>query len=433
MKTYRPITEFSHHGVPLTVILENHEKWIKQREGKKADLMEADLRNASLRGVYLRGADLIKADLGETDLREANLSEANLFGAKLSGAKIFGSNLRRANLERANLSEAVLSMCDFTEASLKTAFLSWTKMIRSNLSEANLSDAYMRGADMTHADLSKAVMRGAQMIGANLSEARMAGADLSEAVLTEAYLREADLSFASLRRADLREANLEKADLHSADLTNALLHSASLLAADLSGAYLNGACLDNAKLAGWIIKDVRCSHIVRGKNKEMIRFSEGEFEKKYGHSQNLCEIILKVPLTASGYYIGKFITRSLNHLKGSPVIELKGMEVLTEEDTKFTFNICDQKFYEKEKEAVEIGLRVALNKYFRDQAVDKDQTYFGDIVNEAPREREAGPLAAPLNPWAIDHRNMREKLVDHYNGLGKMGKAIYETIAGIFG
>ncbi|MFH1488239.1 MAG: hypothetical protein ABII06_05000, partial [Pseudomonadota bacterium] len=118
---------------------------------------------------------------------------------------------------------------------------------------------------------------------------------------------------------------------------------------------------------------------------------------------------------------------------GSPVIELKGMEVLTEEDTKFTFNICDQRFYETKKEAVEIDLRVALNKYFRDQAIDKDQTYFGDIVSEPPHEKEADPVNAPFTPWAVDHPRMGEKLVDHYTRLGKMGKAIYGTIAGIFG
>ncbi|EAD8843239.1 hypothetical protein AK897_11010 [Listeria monocytogenes] len=57
----------------LDIILENHEKWLRDEGGERADLSNADLSNADL-----RHADLSNADLREADLREVNLSYANL-------------------------------------------------------------------------------------------------------------------------------------------------------------------------------------------------------------------------------------------------------------------------------------------------------------------------------------------------------------------
>ncbi|MBW1802002.1 MAG: pentapeptide repeat-containing protein [Deltaproteobacteria bacterium] len=434
MRVYRSIEEIFHNGVPVSRILKAHEKWVKQREGQKADLIGADLSGTDLGGAYLRGADLIKTDMSETDLRNANLSEANLFGANLSGSKMTAANLRRVNLEQTNLSEVNLSGADLAEANLKGAYLAWTKMIRSNLSEADMQDAYMRGADLTLADLSKCQLKGAQMIGANLYEAKMAGSSLDDANLAESYLRQADLSYAALNKVNLSEANLERAVLHSANLSGANLTASNLIGADLRGAILNGVFLENAKLMGWKIAGVTCTHIF-GKDNVLIRFQSGEFEKKYARRQRSCEIMLKVPLTASGYYIGKFITRSINHIWGSRVIELKGIEVLTEEDTKFIFNIFDVDFFEQQKKTVEINLRVALNKYFRDRTADRDQSYFGDIVEDTDK-KEVPADNAPhreFQPWGINHHGMVDKLIAHYSKLGKMGESIYDIVDSMFG
>lgn len=42
MDAYKPLTKFFHNAVPLQDILRNHERWIKEREGQKADLIGAD-------------------------------------------------------------------------------------------------------------------------------------------------------------------------------------------------------------------------------------------------------------------------------------------------------------------------------------------------------------------------------------------------------
>ena len=48
----------------LQVILENHKKWLNNKEGGiRADLTGARLTGADLRGADLRGADLTGADL----------------------------------------------------------------------------------------------------------------------------------------------------------------------------------------------------------------------------------------------------------------------------------------------------------------------------------------------------------------------------------
>ena len=57
----------------LQEILESHKKWLRGKDGKRADLRCADLR-----GIDLRCADLRCADLGYADLRYADLRGADL-------------------------------------------------------------------------------------------------------------------------------------------------------------------------------------------------------------------------------------------------------------------------------------------------------------------------------------------------------------------
>ena len=77
----------------LTLILEEHGRWLKGIGGQKADLQGADLR----------WADLQRADLRRADLREAFLQGANLRGAFLQGANLRGADLQGADLRGANL------------------------------------------------------------------------------------------------------------------------------------------------------------------------------------------------------------------------------------------------------------------------------------------------------------------------------------------
>ncbi|ECQ0599397.1 pentapeptide repeat-containing protein [Listeria monocytogenes] len=77
----------------LDVVIEKHEKWLRDGHGERADLSGADLNGANLSGADLNGANLNGADLNGADLN----------GANLNGADLSYANLRRANLSYANL------------------------------------------------------------------------------------------------------------------------------------------------------------------------------------------------------------------------------------------------------------------------------------------------------------------------------------------
>ncbi len=133
----------------LDVVIEKHEKWLRDGYGERANLSYANLSYA--------------------DLRRADLSGANLRRADLSGANLRGANLRGANLSYANLSYANLSYADLRRADLSGA----------NLRRADLSGADLSGANLRRADLSGANLRGANLRGANLSYANLSYANLS--------------------------------------------------------------------------------------------------------------------------------------------------------------------------------------------------------------------------------------------------------------
>lgn len=68
----------------LDVVIEKHEKWLRDGHGERADL----------RGANLRRADLSYADLSYADLRGADLNGADLNGADLRGANLNWINWR---------------------------------------------------------------------------------------------------------------------------------------------------------------------------------------------------------------------------------------------------------------------------------------------------------------------------------------------------
>ncbi|EAD8625528.1 pentapeptide repeat-containing protein [Listeria monocytogenes] len=104
----------------LDVVIEKHEKWLRDGYGERANLSYADLRRADLSGANLRGANLSYADL-----RRADLSGANLRGANLRRANLSYADLRRADLSCANLRVANLSYADLSYANLRRADLNW--------------------------------------------------------------------------------------------------------------------------------------------------------------------------------------------------------------------------------------------------------------------------------------------------------------------
>ncbi|MGU2741518.1 pentapeptide repeat-containing protein [Listeria monocytogenes] len=122
----------------LDVVIEKHEKWLRDGYGERANLSYADLRRADLSGANLRRANL----------RGANLSYANLSYADLRRADLSGANLRGANLSGANLSYANLSYADLRRADLSGANLRGANLSGANLSGANLSGANLSGANL---------------------------------------------------------------------------------------------------------------------------------------------------------------------------------------------------------------------------------------------------------------------------------------------
>ncbi|HDI4203021.1 TPA: pentapeptide repeat-containing protein [Listeria monocytogenes] len=78
----------------LDVVIEKHEKWLRDGHGERANLRRADLSGANLRHADLRRADLSGANLRHADLRRADLSYANLRRADLSYADLNWINWR---------------------------------------------------------------------------------------------------------------------------------------------------------------------------------------------------------------------------------------------------------------------------------------------------------------------------------------------------
>ncbi|EAF8493471.1 hypothetical protein AZ936_05875 [Listeria monocytogenes] len=62
----------------LDVVIEKHEKWLRDGYGERADLSYADLSYADLSYADLRRADLSYANLSYADLRRADLRRADL-------------------------------------------------------------------------------------------------------------------------------------------------------------------------------------------------------------------------------------------------------------------------------------------------------------------------------------------------------------------
>ncbi|HAB7395785.1 TPA_asm: hypothetical protein GYO30_00180 [Listeria monocytogenes] len=137
----------------LDVVIEKHEKWLRDGYGERANLSYANLSYADLSCANLRVADLSYANLRVANLSYADLSYANLRVANLSYADLSYANLRGANLSYANLRVANLSYADLSYANLRVANLSYADLSYANLRGANLSGADLSYADLRRADL----------------------------------------------------------------------------------------------------------------------------------------------------------------------------------------------------------------------------------------------------------------------------------------
>ncbi len=122
-------------------ILEQHQLWLNDNGGKRADLCSVDLRGVDLHEANLRGANLYSAWLDGADLSFADLSYTNLRDADLHNVNLCGANLHEAELLRTDLSGA-----DLGRANLCYADLSYANLYSANLLDANLHGAILQGA-----------------------------------------------------------------------------------------------------------------------------------------------------------------------------------------------------------------------------------------------------------------------------------------------
>ena len=122
-------------------ILEQHQLWLNNKGGKRADLRGVVLQGVDLRRANLQGANLYGAQLGNACLSLADLSYANLSNADLHNVSLFDTNLHEADLHSTDLSCA-----DFGWANLNCTNLSYANLYGADLSDANLSGANLNGA-----------------------------------------------------------------------------------------------------------------------------------------------------------------------------------------------------------------------------------------------------------------------------------------------
>ncbi|WP_207459881.1 pentapeptide repeat-containing protein [Azospirillum sp. SYSU D00513] len=298
-----------------------HQKWLKHRGGRRADLSFRDLSRFNLERINLSGAKLAGANLAGARLAGADLSQADLFGAdleaaNLTGASLLGADLRGANLHRALLTETNLRGADFragtltAEGSAPIGGLGTTRLTEARLERAMLAGANFGGCDLTGADLNDADLTGANLsaavlIGTDLSGATLEGVTFGRTVFDQATLartyipfalppdaivqptyklvtatdfleavtahelwvssggaqgRRIDLDLAVVPSVELRGRTLSAARMRRCLLAKARLGGASLEMADLSYTDLGGSDLSGADLRG---ANLRRAHLAR--------------------------------------------------------------------------------------------------------------------------------------------------------------------------
>jgi len=329
-------------------------------------------------------------DFKGADLSGTDLSGAELSGADLSGADLVGATLRKAQLQAATLIGADLSGADFSEATLRNATLSRADLSGADLSRADLADAHLNDASLIGATLKKADLRRATLIRADLS-----GADLSGANLSEADLRDCELSYCSLVMANLAKATL------------------------------SGARIDYANLLGWKVQGVSCTHIVRGDTREVVQFRPLEFENKYLQNCQLFEIILEVEFSELAYFVGLFIAKSINKKLGAVVVQLKTLDAISENHTKFVFVSFDIKFVSRTKDLLNTVLRGEINRLLA--GTERPSLLFPrQAMMYVPNELEEEDTRAASDSTVREAGAIRgERIVTHYSTyLEKLQQAI---------
>jgi hypothetical protein len=126
----------------LDAVLTDHELWLGEKGGKRANLYGAKLDFADLKGAILCGANL-----NATNLHRAKMSNADLNGASLNGANLYGADLTRANLCGVGFYDAILTRAkldgaDLTDVSFEGAEIEGGRKVIQLLRRAMRSDGW---------------------------------------------------------------------------------------------------------------------------------------------------------------------------------------------------------------------------------------------------------------------------------------------------
>jgi len=126
----------------LDAVLADHELWLGEKGGKRANLYGAKLDFADLTGANLCGANL-----NATNLHRAKMRNADLNGASLNGANLYGADLTRANLCGVGFYDAILTRAkldgaDLTDASFEGAEIEGGRKVIQLLRRAMRSDGW---------------------------------------------------------------------------------------------------------------------------------------------------------------------------------------------------------------------------------------------------------------------------------------------------
>ena len=438
---YKSIDDLSHENRPLREILESHRSWLRGEGGERANLRKANLIGASLRGLYLIGVDLsgailVNADLKGTSLIGTTLKKANLKGATLSGADLIGADLaqailREADLSGADLREAKLTGAVLRESVLDSATLHGATLRDANLVGASLSDAQLRRANLAGSDFSRAILFHADLEEADLSGANFADANLSGCRLVRARLSGASLLKANFLGADLSEADLTAANLEGANLQDTNLKWSILKRANLSYANITGAYLEEVNFSECTIKGAICHYIRSGSEKQITRYGEGDFEKKFSFFKETLELVLKIPFSLSAVCVGKLIAQSTNAILDSEVVCLKGVEAVPQGSTKLSFFVLDRDFYEGKMKFFESYLRHALEDHFKENPVREEPMCASYLLEE---EGNVGFARKQLASDAAGFGDEGQKDLarDSSLGLGTIGIAIHRIVLSVF-
>lgn len=124
----------------LAAVLADHELWLEEKGGRRANLYGAKLDFADLTGANLCGANL-----NATNLHRAKLSNAYLTGVELCGANLYGADLTRSVLSGAtfydaNITRAKLDGADLSDVNFEGARMEVGKTIIQLLRRAMRSD-----------------------------------------------------------------------------------------------------------------------------------------------------------------------------------------------------------------------------------------------------------------------------------------------------